>query len=57
MMVTLQNAFANTSTSILVSKVNGNIVDTLMPPLTAIELTVGFMSGGILRGLFVAPGS
>ncbi len=56
MMVTLQNAFANTSSSILVSKVNGNIVDTLMPPLTAIELTVGFMSGGILRGLFVASG-
>ena len=56
MMVTLQNAFANTSTSILVSKVNGNIVDTLMPPLTSIELTVGFMTGGILRGLFVASG-
>ncbi len=56
MMVTLQNAFANTSTSILVSKVNGNIVDTLMPPLTPIELTVGFMAGGILRGLFVASG-
>ncbi len=56
MMVTLQNAFANTSTSILVSKVNGNIVDTLMPPLNALELTIGFMAGGILRGLFVASG-
>ena len=56
MMVTIQNAFANTSTSILVSKVNGNIVDTLMPPLSALELTVGFMLGGILRGLFVASG-
>ena len=56
MMVTIQNAFANTSTSILVSKVNGNIVDTLMPPLTPLELTLGFMTGGILRGLFVATG-
>jgi ABC-2 type transport system permease protein len=56
MMVTIQNAFANTSTSILVSKVNGNIVDTLMPPLSALELTIGFMTGGILRGVFVASG-
>jgi ABC-2 type transport system permease protein len=56
MMVTVQNAFANTSTSILVSKVNGNIVDTLMPPLSALELTIGFMTGGILRGVFVASG-
>ena len=34
MMVTIQNSFANTSTSILVSKVNGNVVDTLMPSLS-----------------------
>ena len=56
MMVTIQNAFANTSTSILVSKVNGNIVDTLMPSLSSLELSLGFMIGGVLRGLFVATG-
>ena len=56
MMVTIQNSFANTSTSILVSKVNGNIVDTLMPSLSSLELSLGFMIGGVLRGLFVATG-
>ena len=56
MMVTIQNSFANTSTSILVSKVNGNVVDTLMPSLSSIELSLGFMIGGVLRGLFVATG-
>ena len=43
MMVTIQNSFANTSTSILVSKVNGNIVDTLMPSLSSLELSLGFI--------------
>ena len=56
MMVTIQNSFANTSTSILVSKVNGNLVDTLMPSLSSLELSLGFMIGGALRGLFVATG-
>ncbi len=56
MMVTIQNSFTNTSTSILVSKVNGNIVDTLMPSLSPLELSLGFMIGGVLRGLFVASG-
>ena len=45
MMVTIQNSFANTSTSILVSKVNGNVVDTLMPSLSSLELSLGFMIG------------
>lgn len=49
----VQNAFANTSSSILISKVQGNIVDTLMPPLSAGELTLGFTAGGVTRGLMV----
>ncbi|WP_068110099.1 ABC transporter permease [Tropicimonas marinistellae] len=53
-MTVIQNAFANTSSSILVSKVQGNIVDTLMPPLSAAELTAGYIAGGVARGLFVA---
>ena len=52
-MAILQNAFANTTSSILVAKVQGNIVDVLMPPLSAFELTLGFMVGGIIRGLGV----
>ncbi|MEM8555425.1 MAG: ABC transporter permease [Pseudomonadota bacterium] len=54
MMTVLQNAFANTSTSILVAKIQGNIVDTLMPPLSAGEMLVGYVLGGMARGLFVA---
>ncbi|MEK9755179.1 MAG: ABC transporter permease [Rhodospirillaceae bacterium] len=48
-----QNAFANTSSSLMVSKIQGNIVDTLMPPLTATELTVGMAMGGVTRGILV----
>ena len=53
MMAIAQNAFANTSSSILVSKVQGNIVDTLMPPFQPWELVLGHASGGIARGLCV----
>lgn len=52
-MAILQNAYANTTSSILVAKVQGNIVDVLMPPLNAFELTMGFMVGGIIRGVAV----
>jgi len=54
MMTVLQNAFANSSSSIVIGKVQGNIVDTLMPPLSASELVIGYMAGSIGRGLFVA---
>lgn len=54
MMTVIQNAFANTSSSIMISKVQGNIVDTLMPPLSAFELLAGYLAGAVARGLFVA---
>jgi len=54
MMTVIQNAFANTSSSIMISKVQGNIVDTLMPPLSPAELVVGYVTGGVARGLLVA---
>lgn len=54
MMTVIQNAFGNTSSSILVAKLQGNIVDTLMPPLSAGEMLVGYLAGGLGRGLFVA---
>ncbi|TNF59680.1 MAG: multidrug ABC transporter permease [Rhodobacteraceae bacterium] len=53
MMTVIQNAFANTSSSIVISKVQGNIVDTLMPPLSAGELVLGYLAGGIARGVLV----
>lgn len=54
MMTVIQNAFANTSSSIVISKVQGNIVDTLMPPLSPLEMVVGYLAGGVGRGLAVA---
>ena len=53
MMAIAQNAFANTSSSIIVSKVQGNIVDILMPPLTANELQLALVMGGASRGITV----
>ena len=52
-MAMVQNAFANTSSSIVISKVQGNIIDSLMPPLSAAELTLGFALGGVARGIGV----
>jgi len=54
MMTVIQNAFANTSSSIVISKVQGNIVDTLMPPLSAGEIVLGYLAGAVARGMLVA---
>jgi ABC-2 type transport system permease protein len=53
MMTLVQNAFANSSSSILISKVQGNIVDVLMPPLSAGELTLAYALGAVTRGVLV----
>ncbi len=53
MMAILTNAFANTSSSLIIAKVQGNAVDFLMPPLSPLELTVGFLSGAVTRGVAV----
>jgi len=53
MMAMVQNAFANTASSLVISKVQGNIVDILMPPLSPAELTIGIALGGTTRGLVV----
>ncbi|MEQ9574310.1 MAG: ABC transporter permease [Rhodospirillales bacterium] len=54
MMAIAQNAFANTSSSLMIGKIQGNIVDSLMAPLNAHELTFGFAIGGMTRGVAVA---
>ncbi|MES0864639.1 ABC transporter permease [Ruegeria sp. SCPT10] len=54
MMTVIQNAFANTSSSMVIAKVQGNIVDTLMPPLSPLEILLGYLAGGIARGALIA---
>lgn len=54
MMSVVQNAFANTSSSLILSKIQGVIVDVLMPPFTAHEITFAMVMGGVTRGLVVA---
>lgn len=53
MMTMVQNAFSNTSSSMIIAKLQGNIVDVLMPPLSALELYLGYIIGGVARGLVV----
>ncbi len=53
MMTVIQNAYQNPSSSILISKIQGNIIDVLMPPLSALELTLGYVLGGVFRGVVV----
>lgn len=54
MMTVIQNAFANSSSSIISAKMQGNIVDTLMPPLSAAEILGGYLIGSLVRALIVA---
>ena len=53
MMGMAQNAFANTSSSMIIGKVQGNIIDILMPPLAPWEILVGYTIGGVLRGIMI----
>jgi ABC-2 type transport system permease protein len=52
-MAILQNAFQNTSSSLVQAKFNSTHVDFLMPPLSPLELTVAFIAGAMTRGLMV----
>lgn len=53
MMSMIQNSFANSSSSIVSSKMQGNIVDVVMAPLSPLEMTIGYGMGGMVRGLMV----
>ena len=52
-MAMIQNAFANASFSLLVGKVQGNIVDYLMPPLSTGELIAGMVGASVTRAFLV----
>jgi ABC-2 type transport system permease protein len=49
----LQNAFANASFSLLVGKIQGTIVDYLMPPLSTAELLAALVGGAVTRAVLV----
>ena len=54
MMAVLQNAFANTSSSLTSAKVQGNIVDLLLPPLGPAEILCALLGGTLTRGILTA---
>ncbi len=49
----IQNAFANSSSSFIMSKVIGYLTDILTPPLGSAEIIFAFTIGSVLRGLLV----
>ena len=53
MMGMMQNAFANSSFSLLAGKIQGTIIDLLMPPLSAAELMIGIVAAAITRAILV----
>src|SRR5690606_27915645 len=53
MMGMMQNAFGNSSFPLLTGKLQGTIVDLLMPPLTEAELMIGIIAAAITRALMV----
>jgi len=56
MMSIIQNAFANSSSSLIQSKVTGNIVFVLLAPLSYLEFYAAFVLAAVLRGLLVGLG-
>ena len=56
MMSVLQNAFANSSSSLIQSKITGNLVFVLLPPLSNLEFFGAYVFAAIARGLVVGVG-
>jgi len=56
MMSMLQNAFANSSSSLIQSKIMGNLVFVLLPPLSHLEFFAAYALSSIVRGLTVGLG-
>ena len=56
MMSVIQNAFANSSSSLIQSKLAGNLVFILLAPLSHLEFFAAFVAAAIVRGLFVGLG-
>src|SRR3954466_7708135 len=56
MMSVLQNAFANSSSSLIQSKITGNIVFVLLPPISHLEFFGAYVAAAVVRGLVVGAG-
>ena len=56
MMSVLQNAFANSSSSLIQSKITGNIVFILLPPISHLEFFAAYVLASVVRGLVVGAG-
>src|SRR5580698_3372157 len=56
MMSVLQNAFANSSSSLIQSKITGNLVFILLPPLSHLEMFGAYVLAAVVRGLAVGTG-
>lgn len=56
MMSVLQNAFANSSSSLIQSKITGNLVFILLPPLSHWEILSAYVTASVVRGLCVGAG-
>ena len=56
MMSVLQNAFANSSSSLIQSKITGNLVFILLPPLSHAEILSAYVLAAVLRGMMVGLG-
>ncbi|WP_306391449.1 ABC transporter permease [Telluria beijingensis] len=56
MMSVLQNAFANSSSSLIQSKISGNLVFILLPPLSHAEILSAYVLASMLRGIAVGAG-
>jgi ABC-2 type transport system permease protein len=56
MMSVLQNAFANSSSSLIQSKISGNLVFMLLPPISYLEFFGAYVLAAMVRGLVVGAG-
>ena len=56
MMSVLQNAFANASSSLIQSKITGNLVFIMLPPLSHWEMFFAYVLAAVVRGLAVGLG-
>ena len=56
MMSVLQNSFANSSSSLIQSKISGNVIFMLLPPITHVEFFCAYVLASMVRGLTVGLG-
>jgi ABC-2 type transport system permease protein len=56
MMAVLQNSFANASSSLIQSKITGNLIFVLLPPLSPLDMYGAYVLGAMVRGTVVGIG-